>query len=275
MSAANVPLATTSLDAERRAYEPSMEEILASIRKIIADDDSLPAMREAGRRPMEDIAKPIDQLAVPAQDKVAAAPEMNESFSSARDPAQVLAPRLDRWPPRALYRPESRSPSIPAAKDEPRSGGFDNWRSKSIAEELTTGTQNARSEARSSEMAKLKQPLNSNRDEADETELDHEASEHGAEESAPRSAAAPLEDAPAPASEAGRQPLVSPDAAASVAAHFQALAASMVINDSDLLQRYAEEMLRPMLKQWLDDNLPVLVEKLVRAEIERVARGRR
>jgi cell pole-organizing protein PopZ len=34
------------------------------------------------------------------------------------------------------------------------------------------------------------------------------------------------------------------------------------------------EMLRPMLKGWLDDNLPGLVERLVRAEIERVSRGR-
>jgi cell pole-organizing protein PopZ len=34
------------------------------------------------------------------------------------------------------------------------------------------------------------------------------------------------------------------------------------------------EMLRPMLKAWLDDNLPSLVERLVRAEIERVSRGR-
>jgi hypothetical protein len=33
-------------------------------------------------------------------------------------------------------------------------------------------------------------------------------------------------------------------------------------------------MLRPMLKSWLDDNLPSLVERLVRAEIERVSRGR-
>jgi cell pole-organizing protein PopZ len=29
-----------------------------------------------------------------------------------------------------------------------------------------------------------------------------------------------------------------------------------------------------MLKSWLDDNLPSLVERIVRAEIERVARGR-
>ena len=32
------------------------------------------------------------------------------------------------------------------------------------------------------------------------------------------------------------------------------------------------ELLRGMLKQWLDDNLPSLVERLVREEIERVAR---
>lgn len=37
----------------------------------------------------------------------------------------------------------------------------------------------------------------------------------------------------------------------------------------------AEEMLRPMLHEWLDDNLPTLVERLVREEIERVARGPR
>ena len=39
-------------------------------------------------------------------------------------------------------------------------------------------------------------------------------------------------------------------------------------------RRLVREMLRPMLKVWLDDNLPSLVERLVRAEIERVSRGR-
>jgi hypothetical protein len=34
-------------------------------------------------------------------------------------------------------------------------------------------------------------------------------------------------------------------------------------------------MLRPMIKTWLDDNLPALVERLVRIEIQRVARGGR
>ena len=37
----------------------------------------------------------------------------------------------------------------------------------------------------------------------------------------------------------------------------------------------ALKSLRPMLQEWLDDNLPRLVERLVREEIERVARGGR
>ena len=41
------------------------------------------------------------------------------------------------------------------------------------------------------------------------------------------------------------------------------------------LDEIAEEMLKPMLQEWLDDNLPTLVERLVREEIERVARGPR
>ncbi|QNQ62460.1 DUF2497 domain-containing protein [Brucella sp. 6810] len=37
----------------------------------------------------------------------------------------------------------------------------------------------------------------------------------------------------------------------------------------------AAELLRPMLQDWLDKNLPTLVERLVREEIERVVRGER
>ena len=40
------------------------------------------------------------------------------------------------------------------------------------------------------------------------------------------------------------------------------------------LEDLVREMLRPMLKTWLDDNLPSMVERIVRAEIERVSRGR-
>ena len=41
------------------------------------------------------------------------------------------------------------------------------------------------------------------------------------------------------------------------------------------LEGLVREMLRPMLAQWLDANLPVMVEKLVKAEIARIAGKKR
>jgi cell pole-organizing protein PopZ len=38
------------------------------------------------------------------------------------------------------------------------------------------------------------------------------------------------------------------------------------------IEDVVRELLRPMLKSWLDDNLPAMVERLVRSEIERVSR---
>jgi len=49
------------------------------------------------------------------------------------------------------------------------------------------------------------------------------------------------------------------------------LAQSVLVENVRTLQDLVHEMLRPMLKSWLDDNLPTLVERLVRVEIERVA----
>ena len=60
-----------------------------------------------------------------------------------------------------------------------------------------------------------------------------------------------------------------------VSRSFSELAAAFDGTERRSLDEMAEEMLRPMLKDWLDDNLPTLVERLVREEIERVARGPR
>jgi cell pole-organizing protein PopZ len=43
-------------------------------------------------------------------------------------------------------------------------------------------------------------------------------------------------------------------------------------NGAITLEELVRDMLRPMLREWLDDNLPTLVERLVREEIERIAR---
>ena len=69
--------------------------------------------------------------------------------------------------------------------------------------------------------------------------------------------------------------LVSTATGASVTSSFQVLADSVLMQDPGLIERIMRETLRPMLKTWLDDHLPNLVERLVRAEIERVARGGR
>ena len=55
---------------------------------------------------------------------------------------------------------------------------------------------------------------------------------------------------------------------------FNSLAHTVLGNNARTLEDLVKEMLRPMLKGWLDDNLPSMVERIVRAEIERVSRGR-
>jgi cell pole-organizing protein PopZ len=75
-------------------------------------------------------------------------------------------------------------------------------------------------------------------------------------------------------SEADERGLISPATSAAVDSAFNTLAQTVLVPNARTLEDLVREMLRPMLKAWLDDNLPSLVERLVRAEIERVSRGR-
>ena len=68
--------------------------------------------------------------------------------------------------------------------------------------------------------------------------------------------------------------MMSAEAAAAANAAFNRLTDALIgrsMGDRPI-EDVAREMLRGMLKQWLDENLPALVEHLVREEIERVAR---
>ncbi|HUH50222.1 MAG TPA: DUF2497 domain-containing protein [Mycoplana sp.] len=85
-------------------------------------------------------------------------------------------------------------------------------------------------------------------------------------------AAAPVPEAVLPAASVS---LVSPAVGAQVASSFGALVEAVEAGPRRSFDEIAEEMLRPMLQEWLDDNLPTLVERLVREEIARVARGPR
>ena len=73
----------------------------------------------------------------------------------------------------------------------------------------------------------------------------------------------------------GAEPLVSRATDASVGQAFDLLAHTVLAGTPRPIEDVVREMLRPMLRAWLDDNLPTIVERLVRAEIERVARGSR
>ena len=81
--------------------------------------------------------------------------------------------------------------------------------------------------------------------------------------------------APAATSMAAMAGLLSEAAGAQVAKSFGELADVFDGLERRSVEEMAQDMLRPMLQEWLDDNLPTLVERLVREEIERVARGPR
>jgi len=72
-----------------------------------------------------------------------------------------------------------------------------------------------------------------------------------------------------------RRALMSPKADAQVSGSFDDLSKAMMTGNTRKLDEAVEELLRPMLKQWLEGNLPQMVERLVREEIERVSRGGR
>jgi cell pole-organizing protein PopZ len=77
-----------------------------------------------------------------------------------------------------------------------------------------------------------------------------------------------------PSQAAPERSLLSPATSAAVDSAFNSLAQTVLVHNARTLEDLVREMLRPMLKSWLDDNLPGLVERMVRAEIERVSRGR-
>ena len=72
-----------------------------------------------------------------------------------------------------------------------------------------------------------------------------------------------------------RKDLLSPAVDAAVAAAFDSLGDLVLPQKDRTVEDLVKEILRPMLKEWLDKNLPEIVERLVRAEIERVSGGRR
>lgn len=105
--------------------------------------------------------------------------------------------------------------------------------------------------------------------------FDSSAAEARRSEASPAEARPVTGSRPAPSTEAAeavRERLVSAPASSAVSAAFSSLQRTMSSLPPRSIDDLVTDALRPMLKEWLDENLPALVERLVRAEIERVAR---
>ncbi len=198
-----------------KATEPSMEEILASIRRIIADDD---AGKPAPAKPAAAAAAPNNQDDIDA---------MLAGFD-----AEVAEPPAAPPPPES---PEPKEEAPPAAD----------------VLELTEAMQ-ATPPFRTIDAA------------PDVVFSEPPVPDEPPRRPEPRSVAPPLSD----------QPLLSPRTTAAVDMAFNSLAHTVLVQNSRTLEDLVREMLKPMLKAWLDENLPTMVERLVRAEIDRVSRGR-
>lgn len=197
--------------------EPSMEEILASIRRIIEDSDTA--------KPETAIPAPANTSSAPVRSEVDAFRQelqRAEQTSAAAEPALVEA--VEQMTVDAIEPDLKSTPVEPVA---------------SLDEEP---------------------PVRS----------------HVAEPAAPRhfetieaQTRAPAAQPAAPA----KTSIISDVAGRQVAAAFGELTEAFAATRRRSFDEIAEEMIRPMLQEWLDNNLPTLVEKLVREEIERIARG--
>lgn len=84
---------------------------------------------------------------------------------------------------------------------------------------------------------------------------------------------APVHAAPAAAA-ITPETIISPPAASAAAGSMARLAGTLRISDApgQTIEGVVRELLKPMLKEWLDRNLPAIVEARVEAELERISR---
>ncbi len=221
-----------------KVQEPSMEEILASIRRIIADEDS--------GKP----AKPPEPAA-PEPPPAAAAPPSRPAPpepapAAGNDQSDIDAMLADLEVPAEAPKVEP-EPAEPAAAPPP-------------ADVLDLSEANV---APSPGPAPSFLTIDGDSDVVFADRVP-EPPPHVVEEPEQSSMQAPAPD----------RTLISNATAHAVDSAFNTLAHTVLGQNARTLEDLVKEMLRPLLKSWLDDNLPSLVERIVRTEIERVSRGK-
>ncbi|WBL82373.1 DUF2497 domain-containing protein [Bradyrhizobium xenonodulans] len=249
-----------------KVTEPSMEEILASIRRIIADDEAKPPPAEA--------AKPAPTPAAPPKPQA-----VNDIPPSKAAPAAKPAAEKPAPPPAA----KPAAPPPPAADAGPNS--------QDDIDALLAGLDTATPAPEVSAPEPEPEPEPDVLELTDEMAMDPtppppppsfrkveprddlEFAESPPPRPTPAPSYAPVDfDAPPMPPQ---QPILAQSTVSAVESAFNSLAHTVLSSNARTLEDLVKEMLRPMLKSWLDDNLPGLVERIVKAEIERVSRGGR
>jgi cell pole-organizing protein PopZ len=246
-----------------KAQEPSMEEILASIRRIISDDEAKPAAATPAPAAPPPVRTEAARTDTPKPETLKPAPVKPEIVKASPAGKPVMA----GIPPSKIV------PSRPAAAPAPNSqadidammAGFD---APAAPPQVEPEDADADVFELTEQMA-LPDPVVLR---TVEPEDDLDIVEAPVAQAAPR-AEPPMHREPAP-KDMPHQQMISNSTATAVESAFNALANTVLSNNARTLEDLVKEMLRPMLKSWLDDNLPNLVERIVKAEIERVSRGR-
>ena len=267
MSAIN-PLPSSESGADKKAYEPSMEEILASIRRIIADDQSLPVRTPREPEPttpvrtQQDVPQPIRSNETVSTMASSIAPVMPPADAQTEPTAAAAAAApMEREPAvahGAISAPQFAMPDGPVAEEPARTHPA--FRAVPTVQETL---------ARETPARETLVPEKPARDVEPPPRAEPTA---GAD---PESDEAPPEWTPPRPPSSERTALFSAATDSAVSSAFNMLAASRLADNSDELMTLAREMIRPLLRSWIDENMPGMVERMVRAEIERVARGGR
>lgn len=226
------------MNQSAKAQEPSMEEILASIRRIIADDDTAkPAAAKSAAAP-------------PAPPRPAAMPPRAPVAPSLPRPAAAPATAMDQNDIDAMM----------AKLDAPPGGAV-----APVCDDVLDLTEQmtAPAEAESPSF----QTIDGH---SDVFFTDAPAAPAPPQRVAEEPHRQPLPPQPSMPD----RTLMSSNTSAAVDSAFNALAQTVLVQNACTLEDLVREMLRPLLKSWLDDNLPGMVERIVKAEIERVSRGR-
>jgi cell pole-organizing protein PopZ len=252
-----------------------MEEILASIRRIIADDEAKPPTAEKASSPAAAPAAAAKPEKPAAAAPVAKPPVMNDIPPSAIPAAQAAMAKVAPAPVKPVAPPPPPAAPAPAVSNSQDDidallNGLDE---ATTAEEVRAPLPDGDVFELTDEMAVAPpQPPPQPPFHKIEPEDDLEFTETAASRAMHRQPVfePPPFETPAPPP----QQILSRSTVSAVESAFNSLANTVLSNNARTLEDLVKEMLRPMLKSWLDDNLPGLVERIVKAEIERVSRGR-